>query len=223
MKKSTFSHKIELFSKLSKREQSIIEKLGVKKEFKKGEIILREGEKGSFLYIINSGEVKISLFSDKGKEIVITHLKEGDFFGEIGFFSEEYRTARVTAIKDTKVTIFSRDVLLNRLMKHPEILVSIIKEMANRIKKTNEKMSSLLFLDLSGKIARFFIEKAIKEGERIGEYIYIKKDFKIKDLASLIGCSRESVSRILKEFKKTQTIKFSSKGVFIHKDALKFK
>ncbi|MEN3044434.1 MAG: Crp/Fnr family transcriptional regulator [Candidatus Hydrothermales bacterium] len=222
MKKSTTSNKLELFSQLSKKEKKVIEKLGIKKEFKKGDIIIHEGERGDSLYIINSGEVKVSLFSDKGKEIVITNLKEGDFFGELGFFGEEYRTARVTALENTKVTIFSKEDLLYKLIKHPEILISIIREMGHRIRKTNEKMSSLFFLDLSGKVARFFIEKALKEGEKIGEYIFIKKDFKIKDIASMVGCSRESVSRILKEFKKTQTIKFSSKGVFIHKNALKY-
>jgi CRP-like cAMP-binding protein len=221
MEKSTKSLKeVSLFRYLSDREIKIIEKLGIKKNFKKGEVIISEGERGDAIYVINSGEVKVSLVSEEGKEITLTYLKEGDFFGEVAFFGEEERTARVTATKDTQVTVFHRDDLLYNLMKHPEILVSIIKEMADRIKKTNEKLSSLIFLDVSGRVARFFIEKAEKEGERIGEYIFIPGNFKIKEIATLLGCSRESVSRTVNELKRSGTLKFSSKGVLIHQSAL---
>ncbi|MEO0254473.1 MAG: Crp/Fnr family transcriptional regulator [candidate division WOR-3 bacterium] len=222
MGKSISLKDVPLFKFLSDREIEIIEKLGISKKYKKGEIIIEEREKGDSIYIINSGEVKVSLFSEDGKEITLTYLKEGDFFGEVGFFGEEERTARVTAIKDTDVTIFHREDLLYNLMKHPEILISIIKEMAERIKKTNEKLSSLVFLDVSGRIARYFIEKAEKEGEKIGEYIFIKENFKIKEIASAIGSSRESVSRIINELKRINVIKLSSKGIFIHQSALKF-
>ncbi len=221
MEKSIKSLKeVSLFKYLSDKEIKIIESLGIKKTFKEWDVIIREGEKGDAIYIINSGEVKVSLLSEKGKEITLTYLKEGDFFGEVAFFGGEERTARVVAKKDTQVTIFHRENLLYNLMKHPEILVSIIREMAERIKKTNKKLSSLIFLDVSGRVARFFIEKARKEGEKIGEYIYIPGNFRVKEIATLLACSRESVSRALNELKRNGTLKFSSKGVFIHKKAL---
>ncbi len=212
---------IPLFKYLSKKELSLICKLGKLKKYKKGEVIIYEGEKGDAIYLINKGEVKVSLISDDGREITLTFLKEGDFFGEVGFFGDEKRTARVTARKDTEVIIYHRDDLLYSLIKNPETLLSIIKELTERIKKTDEKLSSFLFLDVSGRIARFFIEKAKNEGKVFGEYIYIPHNFKIKEIAEIIGCSRESVSRAINEMKKNGVLKFYSKGIFIHKSSLK--
>ena len=212
MEKSISLKDIPLFKFLSDREIRIVEKMGICKDYKKGEIIIDEKEKGDSIYIINSGEVKVSLISEEGREITLTYLKEGDFFGEVGFFGEKERTARVTAVSDVKVTIFKREDLLYNLIKHPEILVSIIREMSERMKRTNEKLSSLIFLDVSGRIARFFIEKSEKEGERIGEYIFIKGKIKIKEIASAIGSSRETVSRVIN----------CLLYIFIHINSLKF-
>jgi len=125
-----FPH-IPIFSELNEQElQSLLKKVETK-TFPQGAFICREGEEGDSLYVISRGEVAITKQMSKGKEVRIHNLKEGDFFGEFGFFTDQKRHANVKALMECEIFEISRNAL-NELMKtNPhlkEVLQNLFKQ-----------------------------------------------------------------------------------------------
>jgi CRP-like cAMP-binding protein len=125
-----FPH-IPLFSELSERElQSLLKKVSAK-TFPPDTFICREGDEGDSLWVISRGEVAITKQSSKGKEVYIRHLREGDFFGEFGFFTNQRRHANVKALTESEVLEIHRDELNEIIKRYPhikEVLQNLFKE-----------------------------------------------------------------------------------------------
>jgi cAMP-dependent protein kinase regulator len=124
-------HRIPLFSELNEQElQSFIGHLRVK-TFQKGIPICREGEDGDSLFIIGRGEVALTKQMPSGKEFWIRNLREGDFFGEFGFFTDQKRHASVKAETECEILQISRNELEKIVKTHPcimEVLQKFFKE-----------------------------------------------------------------------------------------------
>jgi CRP-like cAMP-binding protein len=115
-----FPH-IPLFSELNEQElQSLLKKVEAK-TFPQGAFICREGEEGDSLYVISRGEVAITKQMSKGKEVWVRNLKEGDFFGEFGFFTDQKRHANVKAIMECEILEISRNELNGILKTQPHL------------------------------------------------------------------------------------------------------
>ena len=125
-----FPH-IPLFSELNEGElQSLLNKV-VAKTFSPDTFICREGDEGGSLWVISRGEVAITKQSSKGKEVRIRNLREGDFFGEFGFFTDQRRHANVKALTESEVLEIHRDELNEIIKRHPhikEVLQDFFKE-----------------------------------------------------------------------------------------------
>jgi CRP-like cAMP-binding protein len=122
---------IPLFSELHEGElQSLLKKV-VAKTFSPDTFICREGDEGDSLWVISRGEVAITKQSSKRKEVWIRNLKEGDFFGEFGFFTDHRRHSNVKALTESEVFEIRRDELNEVIKGHPhikEVLQDFFKE-----------------------------------------------------------------------------------------------
>ena len=115
-------HHIPLFPDLKEQElQSLLGHLQVK-TFQKGSPICREGEEGDSLFIIGRGEVVVTKQMSGGKEAWIRNLREGDFFGEFGFFTDQKRHASVKAVTECEILQISRDELGKIVKAHPRVM-----------------------------------------------------------------------------------------------------
>jgi len=125
-----FPH-IPLFSELNEQELQLLLPRIQSKTFLKGSFICQEGEGGDSLFVISRGEVAIAKQTAGGREVVIRSLKEGDFFGEFGFFIDQKRHATVKAMMECEILEISRDQLLEMIKVHPrlnELLQNLFKE-----------------------------------------------------------------------------------------------
>lgn len=109
------------------------------KEYKNGEIIIKQGESGNCMYVIQSGEVEVSREKD-GKEVQLAIRKTGDFFGEMALFSREVRSATVRALGDARVLTVDRKNLLNSIQKDPSLAFRIIETLSKRIRDLSEEI-----------------------------------------------------------------------------------
>ena len=164
-------------------------------------LIFSQDEPGIALFIIVSGRVKISIVGDSGKEIVLSFLHDEDFFGEMALLDGLPRSANVMTTEPTTLAILERDAFLRCIQKRPEIAVSMLSELSKRLRKADEVISNLALLDVFGRVARALIDLAEQEGMRTQAGIVISRMPAQKDLASLVCTSRETVSRVLNEFK----------------------
>ncbi|HOG76598.1 MAG TPA: cyclic nucleotide-binding domain-containing protein, partial [Candidatus Marinimicrobia bacterium] len=112
---------IPLFADLKDDIIQQIYNLMQKRAYKKGNIILMEEEFGDTLFILSKGSVKITRMGEDGREVILSILGEGDFFGEMSILDGENRSANVVALEDTAVLILKRGDFLDLLEKHPQI------------------------------------------------------------------------------------------------------
>ncbi len=112
---------IPLFSELSEQELQLFLKHLQVKTYRKGGLICREGEAGDSLFIISHGEVAVSRQMTSGREVWVRDLKEGDFFGEFGFFTDQKRHATVKSLKECEILEVSRRDLHEMIKIHPHI------------------------------------------------------------------------------------------------------
>ena len=106
--------------------------------FKNGEIFFKEGDTGSVAYIINSGSVEVSKEGKDKKKVVLANLETGNIFGEMCLITGQERSATVTALEDTTVTVMSREGLEAVLRDNPQNLTSFLKKIFRRLLYMNK-------------------------------------------------------------------------------------
>lgn len=134
---------VSLFSKLNEKHLTTVARLLHEREYKKGETIVKQGERGIGLFIIKSGKVKIEKTLQNGKKLNIAEHGPGEFFGELSVLDDKPRTASVIAIEDT-VTLAMTHWEFNALLKeNPQIALDIIPVLVERFRETNEQLLEL--------------------------------------------------------------------------------
>jgi tetratricopeptide (TPR) repeat protein len=129
-----------LFEDMSTEERDSLVREMVLEEFGEGDIIITEGEEGSSLYVIVSGEVKVYTKGSKGENLFLARLEEGDFFGEVGVLTGKPRTATITASQQSELLRLDKDKLDAAVVSHPRIREILDQFYRRRADQTVEAM-----------------------------------------------------------------------------------
>jgi CRP-like cAMP-binding protein len=189
---------IPLFSELADRDLEKIIQVASRKCYHKDNTILIEEEVGSTMFVILSGRVKISRISDDGREVILSILSDGDFFGEMSLLDGHTRSANVTSIDESELLVIRREEFLQMLKDFPQIAINLLKELAQRIRKSDEHIKSLSLQDATGRVATTLLRIAEDSGVfRKGQVEILELPLQ-QDLANMAGTSRETISRVIK-------------------------
>jgi CRP-like cAMP-binding protein len=206
---------VPLFSRLSSAYLGLIEANCKELSFPKGATILEQQEPTFDLYVILSGKAKVSLVHKDGREIVLNILREGDFFGELSFFDKRSRSAMIVALTGMRMLFLPRDTFMGILRSNSEIAIHLLYGMAGRLRKANESIQTLTFLDVSGRVAKYLIDLACHSGERLQDG-YVKVVCPTHQaIAHQIGASREAVTKAMKSLISNGLIAAKDKEVII--------
>ncbi|GMR09143.1 MAG: hypothetical protein BMS9Abin26_2157 [Gammaproteobacteria bacterium] len=186
---------IPLFSGLSEEALEGIIKLATRRTFPKHAVIINEGDETDSLYLISSGKVKVILSDEDGKEIIISILNAGDFFGELSLIDEEPRSACVVTMDACQFSIITKPNFTRFLHDNPEVTTNLLKVLSKRLRAANENIESLALMDVYGRVARTLLQYA----KDVDGKMTITERLTQKDIANMIGASREMVSRIFKD------------------------
>jgi CRP-like cAMP-binding protein len=189
-----------------------------KRNYPKDGMVVSADDPGDALYVISDGEVKVVLWGQNGREIILDTLTPGDFFGEMSLVDGEPRSANVICITDCRILRLGRREFLQALRSFPSIAINVMTELCVRLRRADEAIGNLALLDVFGRVARFLIEKSEEEGDDVPEGIIIRKMPTQQYIASCIGTSRETVSRALSEFQKRGLIESRGKGLLVRSD-----
>jgi CRP/FNR family transcriptional regulator, cyclic AMP receptor protein len=206
---------VPIFADLDDNAIDQILKLGMRKSFKKDSVVFFENEADTALFVIIEGQVKVSRVSDDGKEVILTILGESDFFGEMAILDGSNRSANVTAMTDTEMFIIQRSDFLNLLQSHPEVAVSLLVELAHRLRAADMKIKSLSLKDAEGKVATVILQLADDVGKIKNGTVEIEKLPFQHDLANMAGTSRETISRTLHAFAKKGLVELNGSNLKI--------
>ena len=213
---------IPIFSELSEDELNEINDNFIPQTYKRDNMILIEEEVGSSMFIILTGRVKISRLSDDGREVILSILSEGDFFGEMSILDGQTRSATVVALDDSDLLVIRRDDFLQMLQQYPQIAINLLKELVTRLRKADAQIKSLSLQDAAGKVASTILRLADDAGIIKHGMVEISEMPLQQDLANMSGTSRETISRVIKGLCQDGYLKKES-GKLIILDYNKFK
>ncbi len=115
-------------------------KLG--KTYSDGKIIVRQGEVGDRMFVIQSGRVRVTRAVD-GREVVLAELKEGDFFGEMAIIDREERSATVSAVGDVRLLSIDKKNFLRRIHDDPSLAYRVLQRMSQKIRELDAELTQL--------------------------------------------------------------------------------
>ena len=164
------------------------------KHFKKRDVIFEEGDNPRFLYFIRSGKVKTFKTHDQGKEYIIELLKDGDFLGYVDLLKSTAHAETAAAMEDTDIVLIPKDDFLALIQANRDVSSQMIKMLANNITEKEEQLLNLAYNSVRKRVADALILLSQKEDN---------KSFHVlrEDLARIVGTAKESVIRMLTEFK----------------------
>ncbi len=185
--------------------------------FKKGDVIFHKTDLSTDLYIVNSGKLKAVLADEEGDEIVLAEFAKGDFFGELSLLDGKGRSATIVAEKDSELSVLQKNVFLEVLYKNPSIAVELMATIVERLRKADEFIESLAFLEVGERLVRTLLEAA----EETGPHGFLKAGrLTHKELAARIGSSREAVSKCLKVLTTKGIVREADENILIARNAL---
>ncbi len=176
------------------------------------------GDSCETLFLILRGSMSVLIDDNTGKELIVTYLQPGEFFGELGLFGKEgtkqQRSAWVIAKTECEVAELSYDKFRELAKKDPEILYAVIRQIAKRIRHTTHKAVQLTTLDITGRVASTLLEFCKQPGAmNHPEGIQIKVTR--QEIARLISCSREMVGRVLKKLEAQGMVQIKGKTIVV--------
>ena len=215
---SAMFRKVALFANLDPVQLQALSKAAGVRHFKAGETILRESEPGDQFFVIARGEVKVFVDSPDGREVVLTHLQAGEFFGEMALFDGETRSASVTALADSELVVLSRDDFLAALAADFALTRRILQILSARLRRSNEVIESLALQDVGGRLARYLVRLADASGQQPVDGYYAVHRPTHQEIANSIGATRETVTRMLKQFEDRKLIRIKGSTVWVPAD-----
>ena len=198
MDKISLLESVPIFSDLSKSDLTKISDRMTHRKFTKNQMILLEDDFGQTFFVIATGSVKITRLSDDGREVILAMLGEADFFGEMSLLDGDGRSANVVALEASEVLTLARNEFLGILEQYPKISISLLEELTNRLRKSDQQIESLSLSDVEQRIGITLIRLAEELGTIKQGSVKIKNLPFQQDIANMAGTSRETVSRTFK-------------------------
>lgn len=212
---------VDLFSRLSDEQIEMISEVSNRKKYSREQSIIHESDDASHtFFLIASGEVKVYLSGNDGRETILALLGPGDFFGEMSLIDGEPRSASVKATTTSELIVIQRNDFVKKMREFPDLAMSFLEEFSNRLRKANKQISSLSTLTVFGRIAGTLLNLAEDRGVRThfndGRMVTkIPNKPTQQQFAEMSGTTRETVSRVLNSLKKRGVIAIVGKDILI--------
>ncbi|MBM9432300.1 Crp/Fnr family transcriptional regulator [Flaviflexus equikiangi] len=204
---------VQLFAGLSEEDQAKLAELMSEETLRRGESLFHEGDSGEHLFIIVDGKIKLGHAADDGRENLIAILGPGEIIGELSLFDKGKRSTSATAVAPTTLLALSHVDLMGFIDTNPDMAKHMLRQLAQRLRKTNEQMADLVFADVPGRVAKALLDLARRFGERTQEGVYVAHDLTQEEIAHLVGASRETVNKSLADFVSRGWIRLEGRAV----------
>jgi CRP/FNR family transcriptional regulator, cyclic AMP receptor protein len=183
----------------------------LQKSVPRGTTLFSKGDVGTSLFAILDGQVKVVSFSAQGKNAVFNILGQGDIFGEIALLDGGERTADVTTLTDCKLLVIERRDFLPLVHSRPDIAQRLIEVLCARLRNTSRQVEEVMFLELPAKLAKTLLrlnEAATASGKD-------KVALTQSEIAQVVGASRESTNKQLREWEDRKWLRLERGGLVI--------
>jgi CRP/FNR family transcriptional regulator, cyclic AMP receptor protein len=204
-----------LFAALEDEAAAALRSSMVEVSLRRGDVLFAEGDPGDRLYLIIEGKVKLGRTSADGRDNLLAVLGPGEMFGELSLFDPGPRTATATAVVDTDLLGLGHDDLQPWLRARPDVAMTLLRALAQRLRRTNEAMADLVFSDVPGRVAKALLDLARRFGVPSDDGLHVTHDLTQEELAQLVGASRETVNKALADFQQRGWIRHEARAVVL--------
>jgi CRP/FNR family cyclic AMP-dependent transcriptional regulator len=195
-----------------------VKKMGETHEFityKRDQFIYIPEDSATHIYLVVNGRVKIGHYLENGDEVVTAILTKGEIFGELAMAGEEKRRDFAQVMEDSTICPLTTEELKDLMYENKELSFKILKLIGLRIMKLERKLELLVFKDARTRVVEFLKDAAAWKGVKVGFETMIQTKLTHKDIASLTGTSRQTVTTILNDLKEKNLINFNRKQILI--------
>jgi CRP/FNR family cyclic AMP-dependent transcriptional regulator len=201
-----------LFANLPTAVTDQLASYAITQNVKRGATIFRKGDPGISLYAVCAGTVKISVPSADGKDAVFNLIGAGSVFGEIALLDGGQRTADAVAAVNCELMKIERRNFMPLLREHPDVATKIIEVLCARLRNSSEQIEDVIFLDLPGRLAKTLLRLSETNGDKVKR---TKITITQKEIGQIIGMSRESTNRQLRQWSERKWIKLEQGSVIV--------
>jgi CRP/FNR family cyclic AMP-dependent transcriptional regulator len=186
---------VPLFSSFPEDQLRMLTTVVTRRSVTRSSTVMASGDATDSLYIVLSGRLKVMMSDAEGKEVILSILGAGEFFGEMGLIDDAPRSASVVAIEACELLAITKRDFKKCLAENFEMAMAVMRGLVRRLRDADRKIGSLALLDVYGRVARLLLDMSENvEGEKI-----VTKRLPKQDIAKMIGASREMVSRVMKD------------------------
>ncbi len=189
------SKRVPIFSAFNEEEISRVSGLIVRRQYKKGELIILEGARPESLIIINSGRVKAYRNTIEGKEHILYIFSEGDFFGEKNLLLDREATYNAEALEDTGICTINKKAFQELMREYPELSFKVMEELCSRLARLENTIESMGTKNVELRVNSVLAEFSEKYGRQHPKGIMVELPMSREGIANYIGLTRETVSR----------------------------
>lgn len=164
-----------------------------------GQILFKAGDPGSTYYIIQEGDVTISVPGPTGQAITLALLGPGDAFGELALLDEAPRSATATVTRDAQLLALQRSDFMDVIEHEPAALAAFLANLAQIVRNMNQRLADVASLNAQHRLARVFVDLLQRDGRQVDDAIVIDRPLTTADLAGLAGLHPVQVDRLIRD------------------------
>jgi CRP-like cAMP-binding protein len=206
---------VPIFAELKDDDIASLSRLSTRRRYPKDTVVFFENEEGDSFFMILDGRIKVTILGDDGREIILTVLGPGDFFGEMALLDNEPRSATAIAVEDSELLSLQRADFQTVLAENTAITSPLIKVLTARLRRANHQISTLALLDVYGRVARVILDLAREEGKRLKDGRIAFRRPTHQELANRIGTTRETVTRMLKDLERQSLVRIEGREIVL--------
>jgi CRP-like cAMP-binding protein len=210
-----FLKNIRLFEGISPSDMQEMEKITRMEEVKKRQPLYLTGDPSLTVYLLKRGRVKIANTAPSGKEVTFDIIEPGEVFGELDVLEDAPRSTSAEALDDALICLILRRDFDQYLVMHPTVMFKLTKLIGLRLKKIQSRVEDLVFRDVPARLAHLLSELSKTEGVADKQGIRLKVKLTHQEMANLIGCSRETVSTTMGQFRDDGLIQMDGRTITI--------
>ncbi len=203
---------VPLFASFQDEQLRALVTLVTRRSAPRNSTIMAAGDLTETLYIVISGRLKVMMGDADGKEVILTIIGPGEFFGEMGLIDDSPRSASVVSIEPCELLSIAKRDFKKCLAENFEMAMAVMRGLVRRLREADRKIGSLALLDVYGRVARLLLDMA----EDVNGQKMVTKRLPKQDIAKMIGASREMVSRVMKDLQMGGFIEMRGSTIVLH-------
>lgn len=184
----------------------------------KGEVLFSAGDPGEYVFLLQSGRIKIHQLSGTGREVILWFCLPGEIFGLAEVAQGGGREVCAEACEASQVLVLTQDQFKGFITSHPQAALLSIQAMASRLRVLGHVLVNLVSDDVNTRIAKLLLRLSARYGQRVGQYVHLSIRLTHQEIADMVGTTRQTVTSVLADFRRRGVLRMDNRRILIESE-----